>query len=90
MIPVQFPHKEEEIKEETVYTAEEQEVITEGTVYKSQSGKNLSIMINLSDSVAKSFIEDPYFKVFEGPDPSKAKRIARISIKNPHYIYHIS
>ena len=64
---------------------ESEEIINEKTIFTSPE---LSIAVNPDQTKSISFVADPYFKVYNGGSFSSSTKIARISIKDPHYIYH--
>ena len=61
------------------------EVLNEKTIF---SSPKISITVNPDQTKTISFIDDPYFKIYNGESFNSATKIARISLKDPHYIYH--
>lgn len=37
---------------------------------------------------SRSFIEDPYFKIFDGDNPNNSNHVTRIKILKPEYVIH--
>lgn len=64
---------------------ESQEVLNEKTLF---SSPKIMIAVNPDQTKSVSFANDPYFKIYDADSFNSAKRIARISLKDPHYIYH--
>ena len=62
-----------------------EEILNERTIFASPA---ITISVNPDKTKEISFINDPYFKVYNGNSFNSANKIARISLKDPHYIYH--
>ena len=66
---------------------ESNEILNEETVYY-DSDNSILITVDGDGEKDRGFINDPYFKIYNNKNQKAASKEARISMKEPKYIYH--